>query len=116
MSEVGLEFTAWKSILRVPRIRVRIRVWVRLTLTLTLNLPHSLPYLYQTSLYGINRIPNSKLQANFTHLLNIDQEDEYRALHSDVEYSAEYRPGEPNIKLYIRMLNVALNIDLEGRI
>ena len=32
------------------------------------------------------------------------------------EYSAEYRPGEPNIELYIRMLNIALNIDLEGRI
>ena len=29
----------------------------------------------------------------------------------DIEYSSEYRPGEPNIKLYIRMLNVALNID-----
>ena len=39
--EVGLEFTAWNSILRVPR--VRIRIWVRLTLTLTLNLPQSLP-------------------------------------------------------------------------
>ena len=41
---------------------------------------------------------------------------EYRALHSDVEYSAECRPGQPNTQLYIRMLNVALNIDLEGRI
>ena len=27
--EVGLEFTAWDSILRVPRVRVRMRVWVR---------------------------------------------------------------------------------------
>ena len=41
---------------------------------------------------------------------------EYRALHSGFEYSAEYRPGGPNIELYIRMLNIALNIDLEGRI
>ena len=41
---------------------------------------------------------------------------EYRALHSDVAYSAEYRPGEPNIELYIRLFNIVLNIDLEGRI
>ena len=41
---------------------------------------------------------------------------EYRALYLDVEYSIEYRPGGPNIELYIRMLNIALNIDLEGRI
>ena len=37
--EVGLEFAAWDSILRVPRVRVKVRVWVRLTLTLTLNIP-----------------------------------------------------------------------------
>ena len=30
--------------------------------------------------------------------------------------SADYWPGEPNIELYIRMLNIVLNIDLEGRI
>ena len=41
---------------------------------------------------------------------------EYRALHSDFEYRAEYRPGGPNIELYIRMLNIALNIDLGSRI
>ena len=41
---------------------------------------------------------------------------EYRALRSDVAYSAEYRPGEPNIGLYIRLFNIMLNIDLEGRI
>ena len=40
----------------------------------------------------------------------------YRALHLVVEYSAEYRPGEPNIELYIQLLNIVLNIDLEGRI
>ena len=36
---------------------------------------------------------------------------EYRALHSDVEYSADYRPGELNIELYIQMLNILLNIE-----
>ena len=41
---------------------------------------------------------------------------EYRALHSVVESSAEYRPGEPNIELYIQMLNIVLSIDLESRI
>ena len=41
---------------------------------------------------------------------------EYRALHSDIEYSAEYRPGGPNIELFIQMLNIMVNIDLEGRI
>ena len=40
----------------------------------------------------------------------------YRALHSDVEYSAEYRPGWPNIELYIQILNIVLNIDLDSRI
>ena len=66
-------------------------------------------------------------------MLNIDLESpEYRALHSVVEYSAEYRPGGPNYsefeysaeyrhegpntELYIQMLNIVLNIDLEGRI
>ena len=39
-----------------------------------------------------------------------------RALDSVVVYRAEYRPGGPNIELYIRMLNIELNIDLEGRI
>ena len=52
---------------------------------------------------------------------------EYRALHSVSEYSAVYRPGRLNIELYIqiwnivlhielsvRMLKIALNIDLEG--
>ena len=47
-------------------------------------------------------------------VLIIDLEAEYRALHSDVVYSAEYRPREPNIELYIQMLNIVLNIDLEG--
>ena len=47
-------------------------------------------------------------------VLSIDWKAEYRALHSDVEYSAQYRPGGPNVELYIRMLNIALNIDLEG--
>ena len=41
---------------------------------------------------------------------------EYRALRSDVESSAEYRPGGPNIDLNIQVLNIVLNIDLEGRI
>ena len=27
----GLEFAAWDSFMRVPKVRVRIRVWVRLT-------------------------------------------------------------------------------------
>ena len=49
-------------------------------------------------------------------MLNIESKADYRAVHSDVEYSAEYMPGEPNIELYIRSLNIALNIDLEGRI
>ena len=49
-------------------------------------------------------------------VLNMDLGSEYRALHSDVEYCAEYRPGQPNMELYIRMLNIALNIDLESGI
>ena len=40
---------------------------------------------------------------------------EYRALHLEFEYSAEYRPVDPNIELYIRSLNIVLNIDLEDR-
>ena len=36
--------------------------------------------------------------------------DEYRALHSVFEYSAEYRPGGLNIELYIQILNIVLNI------
>ena len=48
--------------------------------------------------------------------LKIDLEDQYRALHSVFESSAEYRPGEPNKMLFIQMLNKVLNIDLEGRI
>ena len=39
---------------------------------------------------------------------------ESRALHSDVEYSAEYRPGGLNKELYIRYLNLALNVDLRA--
>ena len=46
-------------------------------------------------------------------MLNIDLESRIRALHSDVENSAQYRPREPNIELYIRMSNIVLNIDLE---
>ena len=42
-------------------------------------------------------------------MLNID-------LNWDSEYSAEYRPGDPRIEHYIQMLNIVLNIDLEGRI
>ena len=42
---------------------------------------------------------------------------EYIDLHSELfEYKAECRPGGPNIELYIQMLNIVLNIDLEGRI
>ena len=41
---------------------------------------------------------------------------EHRALHSDVENSAGNRPGGPNMELYIRMLNIVLNIELESRI
>ena len=37
---------------------------------------------------------------------------ESRTPHSDVEYSAEYSPGGPNIELYIPILNIALNIDI----
>ena len=36
------------------------------------------------------------------------------ALLSDVEYSAEYRPEEQNIELYIRSSSIVLIIDLEG--
>ena len=39
-----------------------------------------------------------------------------KSQHSEFENSAEYIPGEPNIELYIQMLNMVLNIDLEGRI
>ena len=50
----------------------------------------------------------------------VDYRAEYRPegsnIHSEVEYSAEYRPGGPNIELYIRLLNMELYIDLEGRI
>ena len=49
-------------------------------------------------------------------VLNIDLKAEYRALHSEFEYSAEYRPGGPNIELCVGMLNIVLTIDLEGRI
>ena len=50
---------------------------------------------------------------------------EYRDLHWDGECRlkiqldesrAEYRPGGSNIELYIRMLNLDLNADLEVRI
>ena len=41
---------------------------------------------------------------------------EYRALHSEFGYSAEYRPGEPNIELYIGILNIVLNIELYIRL
>ena len=47
-------------------------------------------------------------------MLNIERD--YRAVHSDVEYIAEYMPGEPNKELYIRSFNIMLNIDLESRI
>ena len=45
-------------------------------------------------------------------VLNIDLDSRNRALHWDFEYSAEYRPGQPNInvELYIRSLNIALNM------
>ena len=43
-------------------------------------------------------------------------EAEYKALYSFVEYSTEYRPGDPIIEIYIQSLNIVLNIDLEGRI
>ena len=36
------------------------------------------------------------------------------ALYSEFEYNDKYRSGEPNIELYIRLLNIVLNIDLEG--
>ena len=39
-------------------------------------------------------------------VLNIELEAEYRALLSEFEYSAEYRPVGPNIELYIRSLNM----------
>ena len=41
--EIGLEFAAWDSILRVHRITFRVKVSVRLTLTLILNLLRPLP-------------------------------------------------------------------------
>ena len=34
---------------------------------------------------------------------------EYSGLHSYVEYRDQYRPGGPNIELYIRTLNIELN-------
>ena len=39
---------------------------------------------------------------------------EYSVLLWDFEYSSEYRPGSPNIEVYIRSLKIALNIDLES--
>ena len=51
-----------------------------------------------------------------TRLGKRSEKADNRTLHSDVQYSAKYRPEGPNIELYIRMLNIALNIDLEGRI
>ena len=39
---------------------------------------------------------------------------EYKDLHSEFKNSAEYRPGEPNIELYIRNLNIVMNIDPES--
>ena len=44
-------------------------------------------------------------------VLNIDLESRNNA-----EYSAEYRPGGPNIEPHIRSLNIVLNIDLKDRI
>ena len=41
--------------------------------------------------------------------------DEYSALHSGFEAFAEYRPGLPNIELYIHMLNIVLNIVLRAK-
>ena len=41
---------------------------------------------------------------------------EYKALNSDVEYSAEYRYGEPNMEPYIRIYSIVLKIDFESRI
>ena len=35
---------------------------------------------------------------------------------SEFEYSAEYRPEDPDIELYIRMFNIVMNIDVEDRI
>ena len=54
-------------------------------------------------------------------MLNIDLESRIEScilgfLHSAVEYSAEYGPGGPNIELYIRSLNIVMNIDVESRI
>ena len=34
----------------------------------------------------------------------------------ELEYGAEYRPGGPNIELYLQSFNVVLNIDLESQI
>ena len=41
----------------------------------------------------------------------VEYSAEYRDLNSYI-HSAEYRPGEHNIELYIRGLNIVLNIDL----
>ena len=49
-------------------------------------------------------------------MLNITLSTEYRALHSEFECSAEYRPEETNLELFIFCLNTVLNIDLEDRI
>ena len=60
---------------------------------------------------------NIKLYIQMLNMvLNIDLQAEYRALHSDIEYSAECSPGSPNIELYIRSLNLMLNIYLDDRI
>ena len=48
--------------------------------------------------------------------LNIDLKTRISALHSDVEYSSEYRPEDPNRELYIPILNKVMKIDLEDRI
>ena len=45
---------------------------------------------------------------SFNIVLNIDLGSEYRTLHCLFEYSAEYRPGGPNIELHIRSLNIIL--------
>ena len=63
---------------------------------------------------GLKFVPREyrALHSEFEYSAEYRPGTEYRALHSDVEYSAEYRPGEPNIELYIRSLNIVLNIGL----
>ena len=52
----------------------------------------------------------------FNIVVYVDWRAEYKGLHSEFEFSPEYRPRESNIELYIRLLNRVLNMNMESRI